>query len=357
MKTLYTVLLTALLTFSSAGLLLAQTTYVVNNTPGAPSGDHVFTEVQDAIDAASDGDIIHIVPSQDSYGSFTVNKSLKISGLGLNPDKQAPILSRVLSITIENNASGSTIEGLWLGVFDIANDVSVSDLTIRYNRFNSRLLQNQLSTVNGLLIQNNLFEDNNTATASITLNTGNNTSNVIITNNIFTSGSRYISAGNQALISHNLFLGGGSSVLAFNSVNNVHVFNNIFFGVGPTGPTTLSVQFTSFQNNLTFGSNLTGFPIGQNNNTGSGNLVDTDPQFVDLEPTNNNWNFTWDPSLEPGSPAIGAGTDGSDLGIFGGSSPFDLTGVPLPLIQTLNLPAVIGTDEDLNVTIQARSGN
>lgn len=340
---------TFILILITVGLAQAQTIHVVNNTPGAPGGTNVYTSVDDAITAAVDGDIIHIIPSQESYGSFTINKQLQIYGIGINPDKQAPILSRITDITVENNASGSTIEGLWLNSLSIAQDVSVSNLTVRNNRFNNRFSQGSSSTINGLIIHNNLFELDNLNSSDIDLNTLNGTSNVVVTNNIFTGDSNGISGGNQILISHNLFLGNSASRRSLGNLRNAQVFNNIFYGRSPSG---FTIEYTSFQNNLVFEGGE--FPIGENNNTGSGNLVDTDPLFVNLATSASEWNFTWDPNLQPGSPAIGAGTDGSDLGIFGGSASFDLTGVPRPLIQTLNLPAMIGTDQDLDVTIHAR---
>ncbi|WP_147303584.1 hypothetical protein [Rhodohalobacter sp. SW132] len=354
MKPLHTLTIIFILFLSGAVTLSAQTIHVVNNTPGSPGGSNVYTSVDDAITAAVDGDIIHIVPSQENYGSFTVDKQLQIFGIGINPDKQAPILSRVSQITIENNANGTTIEGLWLSGITINSDVATSNLTIRNNRFGSNIRQNVSSTINGLIIQNNLFEDSSSNSATINLHTGNSTSNVIITNNIFIRSSHYVTAGNQTLISHNMFIGTSSTDSAFGSLNNAQVFNNIFYGIRPNSTSTSAtrVQYTSFQNNLVFEGGE--FPIGEDNNTGSGNLENADPQFVDLATTNSTWNFTWDPTLQTGSPAIGAGTDGSDLGIFGGSASFDLTGVPRPLIQTLNLPAMIGTDQDLDVTIRAR---
>ena len=349
MKPLQTLSIFFFLFLSGAVTLNAQTIHVVNNTPGSPGGTNVYTTVDDAITAAVDGDIIHIVPSQENYGSFTVDKQLQIFGIGINPDKQAPILSRVSDITIEESASSATIEGLWLNRISTAQNASISNLTIRNNRFNNRFSQGSGSTINGLIIHNNLFEYDNLNVSDIDLNTLNGTSNVVVTNNIFTGDSNGISGGNQILISHNLFLGNSVNRRSLGNLRNAQVFNNIFYGRSPTG---FTIEYTSFQNNLVFEGEE--FPIGEDNNTGSGNLENADPQFVDLATTNSTWNFTWDPTLQPGSPAIGAGTDGSDLGIFGGSASFDLTGVPRPLIQTLNLPAMIGTDQDLDVTIRAR---
>ena len=74
-------LLLMLCLFSSASLF-SQTIYKVDSNPNAPSGDHVYADLQDCIDAASDGDIIQIIPNNDDYGSVTVDKELHFRGSG-----------------------------------------------------------------------------------------------------------------------------------------------------------------------------------------------------------------------------------------------------------------------------------
>lgn len=359
MKILLTTTLTILFTLF-ATTLMAQTVYVVDNTTGAPSGDHVFDNVEDAIEAASAGDIIHIRPSMSNYSGFRVNKPLSIYGIGFNPDKQAPIRSRVSgTITITAAGSGSVLSGLDLSTITFEGNPQndpITNIRIEKNNLRGRIITSSSPQINQLLIQRNIVGVSIT-NADIDLGTSSNVSNVLILNNIFTDTRNSISVGNQAVISQNLFLASGSgSNFAFSSIRNVQVQNNVFLGARPRGSSSSNVQFTTFENNLLFGVSNPEFPVGENGNTGSNNLVGVNPQFVNLEPSNSGWDFdNWDASLQPGSPAIGAGINGEDLGIFGGAAPFDLTMVPLPLIQAFQVPGFIGTDDELNVTIQARS--
>ena len=61
--------------------------------------------------------------------------------------------------------------------------------------------------------------------------------------------------------------------------------------------------------------------------------------------------------LAPNSPAIGAGTGGTDCGIFGGSVPFVLGGIPpIPWVHQLNVNAAgtQGGGVDVNVKVRAQ---
>jgi hypothetical protein len=69
-------------------------------------------------------------------------------------------------------------------------------------------------------------------------------------------------------------------------------------------------------------------------NTGGNNILNQDPIFVNVD--TNPWNYSYtDPvngpfvnyNLSAGSPAIGTGVGGTDMGIYGGDSPF-FEGIP-----------------------------
>ena len=77
--------LKSLLTFALVGITsiaFAQATLVVNNNPGAPGGDDVYSTFADALTAATAGDIIYMVPSSTSYGHLNVTKGVTIFGAG-----------------------------------------------------------------------------------------------------------------------------------------------------------------------------------------------------------------------------------------------------------------------------------
>lgn len=330
---------------SSVLSLHAQTIRVVNNNPGAPTGANVYATVPAAIAAASSGDVLHIVPSPLNYGDFTIDKSLKIYGIGFNPDKDLRQLSHVGFILISGDLNGIAIEGLSIRQISFQTG-NISNTTIKNNRVASIVEAGRVAFhLQNLLVQNNVIN------TEISLPVDMRSNGVVVTNNIFPVRS-ILSGGNGIIVSQNLFMGEGD--LAFHTLNDAVVNNNIFYGKAPRGNT---INNSSFQHNLVFGNVSNDFFVGPlYTNTASGNVIGVDPQFVGLTITQGagEWDFNYDATLASGSPAIGAGTNGADIGILGGATPFDLTGVPLPLLQTLTIPAVIGSDQDLNVTIRAR---
>jgi hypothetical protein len=99
--------------------------------------------------------------------------------------------------------------------------------------------------------------------------------------------------------------------------------------------------------------------------TGNNNLFN-----VDFSPGNINAVFTGYPvdisgetndgkyKLKPGSPAIGAGIGGVDLGIFGGPNPYRLSGIPsIPAFYKLEASSINATTNPFTVTFSTRSNN
>ncbi len=89
----------------------AQTIRVANNNANAPSGDNIYPTLQEAVDAAESGDVIHVIPSRTAYGNMTISKPLTILGIGFNPDKDIPLRSIIGGITLSEGASGTRIAG------------------------------------------------------------------------------------------------------------------------------------------------------------------------------------------------------------------------------------------------------
>jgi hypothetical protein len=72
-----------------------------------------------------------------------------------------------------------------------------------------------------------------------------------------------------------------------------------------------------------------------------------------VEPTGNSTDGQW--QLKTGSPAIGAGLSGEDCGIFGGNTPYHLSGLPAtPSIYLLSSPAA-SNGPTLPVTISVKT--
>ena len=343
----------------------AQNTWIADNRPGAPSGDFVATTLQAAIDSASNGDIIHVIPSNTNYGSVTITKELTIYGIGFNPDKDGPQRANCTNIFLNQGANNTRISGLnvtsILYFNNSSGSYSLSNISIE-NAEISRIFDSSGSTrfVSNVIIRNCIIgrsEFTNTDIIDFNLT---NASSIILTNNVI-NGSRSTSTNvagsisiSGAIIKNNLFLGdGGSNRYAFENVTNSTISNNIFYGRSPEGRTTLSQNI--FNSNLSFGTVNDSLPAA---GTGSGNTGDglnqqgVDPLCVNV-PIADQWLYTFDPTLTASSPAAGTGSDGTDIGITGSTIPFSTTGTPLPFIKVLNTSEVIKQGDDLQINVTA----
>ena len=89
---------------------------------------------------------------------------------------------------------------------------------------------------------------------------------------------------------------------------------------------------------------------------GLDNLVNQDPNFVNLVGTNAVWNQENDYQLSEGSPAAGSGDAGTDMGVYGANYNFRMHGYPNSHPRmTRVLPTFIAVpqDETFDVEIEA----
>jgi hypothetical protein len=366
----------AILTFAIFMFALSQAEarniLVANNNPNAPMGNKVYPNLPAAITAAISGDTIHVMPSPSSYGDVTIDKKLTMYGIGFNPDKDLAEISRVGKIIIKSiNASGTRLAGLVVSRIELAPAVG-SSYTLhgiviekcQITNLNSTALivhADKNNTLDSLIIKNCLIMQSqqfDPGTSIINLAQDSKLLRTTIANNIFTGTvySGFINAGNSALIRNNIFIGDGKTGRrAFETILDCIVVNNIFYGVAPLG---VKSERNVFEYNFSFGtSNDTLPPVG----TGVGNMGNPatnkpgkDPQFINV-PQGSNYNFSHDPHLKDTAPGKNAGSDDTDIGIFGGETPYSESGTPLPFIKALYTSTVINKGDNLTITIQAKT--
>ncbi len=341
MKKIFLLLISGCLFFIAEANVLT-----VSNNPNSPGQ---YMNLQTAIDSASTGDSIYIHGSATSYGSVTINKRLTLFGTGHNPNKANTLVSVIGNILLDSVAtisgsSGTKIIGLKLNrITGYGGAGGTKNILIQRNYFISGGTK---ITVTGKdwIIQNNIFYP-----SSVNIN---NNANTIIRNNIF-SGA-YLATSNQStvLIANNIFFG-TSPATAFTTLSNALIANNIFSGSSPKGS---NVSNNIFSNNITYQTSYDTIPFGTN--TGSGNFVAQNPQFTNV--VTNDFNYSYDFSLLGTSPGKNAGTDGTDVGIYGGTIPFaDMTGTPaIPQVKSvLILNPVIPVGDSWRVIIKAKKQN
>jgi hypothetical protein len=365
--------------------LFSQTIYKVDSNPNAPSGEHVYSDLQECINNAIDGDIIQVIPASVHYGTVTIDKELHLVGAGLVPDTQSGMVSKIYQLVFGSGASNSTLNGLVLSninnyalVFGITNAPmdSVENILIK-NCWSSGILQNSNIKLKEVTIRNNIFsnlalyQSGGADKVSLKFQHGEGmTENLVISNNIIAPGynvwsypSSNLSAANQTIITNNIIYGNdgnnsytGKSV-AFGFLKNCIVSNNVFFGTEPTG----FVSFGNvFSNNLSIHCGLAcGFPPPSTdvpNNTGGGNISDTDPMFGSIS-LGMAWSVSYNLEVPDDSPLVDAGSDGTDIGLMGGQYPFvnykNLRGVPY--IHQMNVPGLIMENQDIQLDAEARN--
>lgn len=367
----------------STSTLFSQTIYVADQNPNAPTGDHVFSSLQECIDIASDGDIIHVIPANGDYGSVIIDKELHIVGSGWIPDNQTGLKSRVYSIQFEsNNANGSTLNGLvliqsndypiYFGELNAPLD-TLKDIEI-YNCKIPGIAQRDNCPIKNMILRNNIFLGSYITVGfpAIEFKTGAGmTEDLIISNNIicvnYANGNvrAALSAGNLTLIANNLFYS-SNGYYAFHDIVNCFIANNVFFGASAS-----SYSYGSFigknyanvySNNLSYectgygGCDIPPASTSTPANTGNGNLPNTDPLYATLI---DGWFWSEDYLLDllEFSPLPNGGTDGTDIGVTGGAYPFNnyqnLRGVPY--VHQLSVPGLIMENQAIQLEAEARS--
>lgn len=341
-------------------ILPAQSVYVVDNNQGSGAE---FTSLQAAIDAASANDIIYVQPSPNGYGNINITKPITIYGQGHIPELNAGQYASVSNIFFRSaNASGSKLSGLYINNIYLDNttytnhDVVITNNRVAYIGGNSTTTQANNVVISGNYIRNANFNAIDPY----------NSQNWIISNNIIEQPQTSATWGsfsrfNSSIIFNNNIVltrqngNGSGAIQLFANCSGTQITNNIFIfkGTSVSNFSLGSNNALSFQNNLTYNYNGTLDAL-----SGSGNIDNTDPQFVAFN-SNASLNTTAnDYRIQSGSPAENAGTDGNDLGVYNGGFPFNPRGYPteLPyLTDFVIFNNIITPGSTLNINIKANA--
>jgi hypothetical protein len=276
----------------------------VNNNAEA---DADFTTLQDANNAALNGDTILVEGSATIYGDATITRTFYIVGTGYfldeNPETQANTESAKFGrITFNSGSEGSILTGFQMNYISInTNDIAITRNNISYtiwinsgvsNITIEQIYAGYISQIQvGANCQNITIRNNYLHSHSAPLIDSESTTILLIYNNIF----------------QHVLAGAYTSIDVHNSVlNNNILINGDFIGTN-----------NIFNNNLA-NENQFGTENGNQANVNMGNV------FVGL--LGNSTDGQW--QLLQGSSAIGAGLNGEDCGMFGGSTPYVLSGMP-----------------------------
>ncbi len=305
----------------------AQIITVDNN----PNSGAMYDNLQTAIDAANEGDTLFVSGSNTSYGDITINKSLILIGSGYNTDNQYDFSTQINDLYFVNDAdptnpSNSLVIGfIMVGIFP-SNNPNIDNITFKRNKIQS--IYAGSSPKNNWQFVNNVI--NNIAIQD-------NYPNLVFRNNIIIieQNGQIKAQGGSIIFTNNIIIGNKD---AFWYTQYITFQNNIFYycDLGVSSPYT---DYCIFTNNISYGHANSSFSYGTN--TATGNIEATDPLFVNTGTYSETYEYIDDYNVQGGSPAIGAGTDGTDIGIYGGLYPFPVGGnatyttSPMPAIPQI----------------------
>ncbi len=299
----------------------------VSNNPNSPGQ---YSSLQTAIDAALAKDTLYVAGSGLDYGNITITKPLIIIGAGAIPNKNLPLETYISSINYgytSNNASsgsgsrltGCAITNITFGTSSTYSN-AISNIVLSRNKITNIYWNNGGQTIpyNNYLIENNVITS--ISGNSIRFNNG------IIKNNIINAVSLGVHGAGYWLFSNNVVLA------SFSSNRSATVTNNIFYVA--YAASIADNLYCTFTNNIlyaiegTFDDNA--FNTGTN--SGTGNIINVDPNFGHYDSFETAiWSYSQstpesapyvDFNLLDSSPGKKYGTDGTDVGLHGGSTPF-----------------------------------
>jgi hypothetical protein len=328
--------------------LACATIFIVSNNATYPGQ---YSTVPAAVNAATAGDTIYVYPGWYPE-NISISKRLVIIGSGINPQRPSALSSTVNNLTISSAAaSGSVL----MGISIYASFVSGTDA----NPVNNLILSDcQFTGItiygSNVLIENCILQSNY-ATGGILYMPLYGSSGNILQNN-YIHGAIALRPGTNTIIRNNIFASGDANTAAFTDLQqgepfgpSVRIWNNIFFKSNPTGPRGVS-DASEFKNNI---YHLTGNPTPVNV-LSSGN-INADPQFVSFPIGGAGFSFAYNYHLQPASPGINYGTDGKDVGMWGGPVPVN-TGFepPIPRIYEFTVNnATVPAGGTIQLTIKA----
>lgn len=321
-----------------------------------PNRTAQFDDIQTAIDDVNTaiGDTILVYGSSNSYGTVDVYKTLTLIGEGYYNDGNTSATIGTLFLQNFNasiGASNSTIIGF-----------NISAVYFEAGFTNSVVGQRVLTGISLLRCKINTSNFTYATTAARTI-TDINYINCIITSAI--TYNQYSTEITEEITFSNCIFDGVTftSYLVRNStqgldtwesLHNVKIYNSLF--LNSTSGLLSNCVGIVFEDNIFFGHELfvgdyaqitwnhnlfyliDQSPLGTNDNTGSGNLVDTNPLFTTFPSTGGGFSYAHDYHLQSSSPALTAGLEGDEIGIYGGAYPFEVgANPPVPVVTEVTI--------------------
>ena len=329
-----TIFISALMLLAFSFSSMAQNLITVQNG----SKVQFYVSLDSAYVHSADGDTLYLPGG--SYGSLTVDKRLHIIGVGHNPDSTKATAKTIMGdLYLNSGAANGSVTGISFQggkVFNSGfNGYTISRCYINGSIYNVA----PVKTNSNISITENIIEGELVFYRF---------SNSLISNNIFLS---TVSISNNSVFKNNLLLYVSDGSTNISQFSNSTIENNIS-NIGTQGYSGCILK-----NNINFGVNGS-----SGGNQGSGNFLGVgvlDSIFVnfDLSTMQRENTYKADFHLAANSPYKNAGTDGTDIGIYGGTFPWKAGSIPYnPHIQKNSVSGTTDANGNLkvNITVEAQ---
>jgi hypothetical protein len=285
-----------------------------------------YNDLETAVQQATAGDTIYLpggeIPLQNE---LVIDKKLAMVGAGWDIDSVMRVTKLSRTVFFRSGSDGSLITGCDLYRIEISDGSNaIEDITIWRNKVSNAVVLG--SNTQRVFVKENLIGSME----------GRGAFDCIITNNVVTN--NVVSNFTLSHFANNIMYGLANAI-------ECTVENNYFLDVNFTG----DMRSCIFNNNAFNGS--ISFPFN-GTCTGSNNI--SDPQSPGDTFISMNINSPKTLVVKETSPCKNAGTDGTDIGIYGGSQPYKAGVVPFnPHITRLSVSPQTDKDGKLYVEIIA----
>ncbi|RLD60087.1 MAG: hypothetical protein DRJ05_05310 [Bacteroidetes bacterium] len=321
--------------------------FTVDNRTGSGAN---YTTIFSAMNAATDGDTIYIHPSSIDYGNFSLSKSLVFIGPGHHPEYTGGMGATIQTVSLYDGSSYSKFIGLIIKEIKCSVWQTSHNIEISNNFFNShRVVKGAYgddSRSNNWLIQGNVMAEitGGNGFAIIDIETGDGDglnsnwiirNNFIQTKNVQSTTQVFSDLNSTIIVENNIFLHRNTATIFKDNVIGGDFRNNIFWATN-----NAFVDITVNANNVVFSNNLTWHTDGiLATLPGNDNIDNADPDFTFFPVGNQVWDYENNYMLTAISPGHNAGTDGTDVGIYGSGFPFRMEGYPqdFPRLQSFDI--------------------
>ncbi len=348
MKNRISLLLLGMVVLSSTAK--AQPPRIVVQGAGAPQ---VFSSINAAIAAAQDNDKVYLSGGTHlSPVALNIDKPLHFFGAGIGPDSTAVTGVTTLStsagnITLTTTATGSTFTGIIFSpAANIQYGTSAADddpagLVFERCTF-TKPLSVGVSNINPGLPSSTDFRE-------------------CIFYSSISGLAGTIATLDRCVIDHNV--GTGASVTGFANggltlrhcvVLEARIGNSTGFTAENSIFTRTSAPFWQSNGAILTNNLLVSTTLTSNMTAGSasGNVLGAAASSIFMDEADNN--FTWDDDLhlQGSSAGVGMATDGSDVGVYGSSTPFKPAAVPFnPHFSSVTVAPATNVNSELPVSI------